>query len=313
MQETETLWMNGQLVPWPDAKVHVMAHALHYGSSVFEGVRLYDTPDGPRFFRLPCHLRRMVASARIHAMDLPYDVGALARACAEVVTANGLTSAYVRPLAWRGYGALGLDPTASPVECMVAAVPWKNFLGADGLERGIDVGVSSWQRLAPNTLPVLAKAGGQYLANTLVTLEAKRHGYTEGLSLGTDGTVSEGAGENVFVRVGDELLTPGAAQSILLGITRDTVLTLAREQGLSVREASLPRELLYGADEVFLTGTAAEICPVRSLDGIAIGSGGRGPVTKALQDAFFGLFRGTTEDRHGWLQDPAVLAAATGS
>ncbi len=301
MQPTEWIWRNGELVRWADATVHVMSHALHYGSSVFEGVRVYATPDGPRFFRLREHVDRLYDSAKIHAMEPAVEREAVFEACREVVARNALSSAYVRPLVWRGYGALGLDATASPVETMVAAVEWGRYLGAEGIEKGIDVGVSSWQRCAPNTMPLLAKAGGNYLQNQLVLMEAKRHGYTEGISLSVDGTVSEGSGENLFVVRGGRILTPPASASILVGITRDAVMTLARELGHEVVECSIPRELLYIADEVFFTGTAAEITPVRSVDGKPVGDGTRGPVTAAIQQRFFGLFDGSTADDHGWL------------
>jgi len=304
IQASQTLWMDGEMIPWDQAKVHVMSHALHYGSSVFEGIRVYATPDGPRFFRLRCHTRRLLQSARIHRMELPYDVDQIDEVCRQVFMCNDLPSAYVRPLVWRGYGALGLDPTASPVQMMVLAVEWGRYLGAEAIESGIDVCVSSWTRMAPNTLPALAKAGGQYLANTAMLMEAKRHGYAEAIALTSSGTVSEGSGENLFVVVDGVLFTPGCSDSILLGITRDSVLALAADLGCRVEQRPIPREMLYAADEVFLTGTAAEITPVRSVDGIAVGSGRPGPVTQALQREFFGLFDGSVEDRHGWLTSP---------
>jgi branched-chain amino acid aminotransferase len=304
IQATETLWMDGELIPWADAKVHVMSHALHYGSSVFEGIRVYATPDGPKFFRLRCHSDRLLQSARIHRMDVPYDAAALDLACAQVVAANRLPSAYVRPLLWRGFGSMGLDPTESPVQAMVLAIEWGAYLGSKALEEGIDVCVSSWARLAPNTLPTIAKAGGQYIANTTMLMEAKRNGYAEAIALNTNGTVSEGSGENLFVVVDGVLYTPGWNDSILMGITRHSVLTLAKELGCEIQERPIPREVLYSADEVFLTGTAAEITPVRSVDRIPVGAGEPGPLTRRLQQAFFGLFDGSVEDRHGWLTGP---------
>ncbi|MEM7204477.1 MAG: branched-chain amino acid transaminase [Planctomycetota bacterium] len=302
MKPPEWIWQNGELVPWAEATTHVMSHALHYGSSVFEGVRAYATAAGPCFFRLGCHLRRLEASAKVYGMTLPHDRDALAAACAGVVARNDLTAAYVRPLAYRGFGALGLDPAASPVDVIVAAFAWGSFLGADGLEKGIDACISSWQRLAPNTLPAAAKAGGNYLGGQLIATEAKRNGYDEGIALAIDGTVSEGSGENLFLVRDGKLITPPASAGILLGITRDTVMHIAAGLELEVIERAIVREQLYVADEVFLTGTAAEIAPVRSIDRIPVGNGGRGPITAEIQRQFFGLFDGTVEDRHGWLQ-----------
>ena len=290
--------------PWAEATVHVMSHALHYGSSVFEGVRLYGTPDGPRFFRLGCHSERLLQSARIHRMEPDFDAQAIDRACHEVALSNDLPSAYLRPLIWRGLGAMGLDPTDSPVHTMVLGVEWGRYLGAAGLEEGIDVCVSSWSRPAPNTFPLLAKAGGQYIAATTMLMEAKRNGFAEAIALNTNGTVSEGSGENLFLVKDGVLYTPGWSDSILMGITRHSVITMARAAGLVVEERPLPREMLYVADEVFLTGTAAEITPVRSVDRIPIAGGGPGPITRAMQQGFFGLFDGTEEDRHGWLSAP---------
>ncbi|MCC5794194.1 MAG: branched-chain amino acid transaminase [Chromatiales bacterium] len=303
IKPTEWIWYNGELVPWHDARVHVLTHALHYGSSVFEGIRVYDTPEGPRVFRLGAHTRRMLDSARIYRMEIPYSQEQIDAACREVVQRNGLRSAYIRPLAFRGYGEVGLaPPPGHPVDLAIAAWEWGAYLGAEALEQGVDVCISSWRRVAPGTIPALAKAGGNYLSSTLVSLEARERGYAEGIALSHDGMVSEGAGENVFVIRDNVILTPPASASILQGITRDTVMVLAREQGLEVRESAIPREALYVADEMFLTGTAAEITPVRSVDRIPVGSGRRGPVTRALQEQFFGLFNGRTTDRWGWLE-----------
>jgi len=308
------IWFNGRMVPWEQATVHVMAHALHYGSSVFEGIRVYKTPDGPKVFRLTDHMQRLFDSALIYRMPIPYDLAELTRVCKEVVLANNLMNgAYIRPIALRGYGDVGLAPKVDhPVDVAVAAWEWGAYLGSDGLEKGVDVCVSSWQRVAPNTVPTMAKAGGNYLSSQLISTEAKRLGFAEGIALSTDGTVSEGAGENLFVVRGGKLMTPPATSSILTGITRDTVITLAERIGLEVREGSILRESLYLADEIFFTGTAAEVTPVRSVDRIQIGEGQRGPVTKQLQDAFFGLFSGQTEDEHGWLESigqPRAVAA----
>ncbi len=311
------LWMNGRMIPWEQATVHVMAHALHYGSSVFEGIRSYPTPDGSKIFRLTDHMRRFVNSAAIYRMPLGYELHELVAVCKQVVADNDLVNgAYIRPLALRGYGALGLAPQPEhPVDVVVGAWEWGAYLGETALEQGVDVCVSSWQRVAPNTVPALAKAGGNYLSSQLISTEAKRLGFAEGIALSTDGTVSEGAGENVFLVLDGKLLTPPSTASILTGITRDTIMKLAGRLGLPVTEQAIPREMLYLADEVFFTGTAAEITPVRSVDRIPVGNGSRGPVTRQLQEAFFGLFRGETQDIDGWLEGldapPAVAATAS--
>lgn len=306
------IWHNGRMIPWEQATVHVMAHALHYGSSVFEGIRVYRTPDGPKVFRLTAHMQRFFDSAKIYRMPIPYDLSTLIEVCKEVVLANKLTNgAYIRPIAFRGLGDVGLAPKPDhPVDVSIAAWKWGAYLGADSLENGVDVCVSSWQRVAPNTVPALAKAGGNYLSSQLISTEAKRLGFAEGIALSTDGLVSEGAGENLFVVRDGQILTPPAASSILTGITRDTVIHLAAQQGIQIREQAIPREMLYLADEMFFTGTAAEITPIRSVDKIKIGEGRRGPVTKGLQEAFFGLFDGNTEDRLGWLEGLGTRAVA---
>jgi branched-chain amino acid aminotransferase len=302
MKTPALIWSNGEIKPWREATVHVMAHAIHYGSSVFEGIRCYATARGPAMFRLADHIERLYQSARIHRIPVPYAPSVLSRACKEVVAANNLRSAYLRPVVLRGMSGFGVTPPAdAPVEVAIAAVEWGAYLGEEGLKHGIDACVSSWQRAAPNTFPTMAKAGGNYLNSQLIAGEARRAGYGEGIALSPDGTLSEGAGENLFIVRKGILYTPPAAASILVGITRDTVLELARDLDLQVREQSLPREMLYVADEVFLTGTAAEITPVRSVDGLSVGSGSRGPITAALQERFFGLFDGRTEDRFGWL------------
>jgi branched-chain amino acid aminotransferase len=312
------IWYNGKLVPWEKATVHVLAHALHYGSTVFEGVRAYATANGPVIFRLKDHTRRLFDSAKIYRMDIPYTPAQINAACKEVIVSNSLNKgAYMRPFAFRGYGEIGVAPKIAPaIDTVVAAFEWGAYLGADGLENGIDVCVSSWQRLAPNTIPALGKAAGNYLSSQLISMEAKRLGFAEGIGLGTDGSVSEGAGENLFVIRDGVIFTPGLSSSILQGITRDTVIKLARDHGFEVREETIPREFLYIADEMFLTGTAAEITPVRSVDRITVGAGKRGPVTEALQSAFFGLFTGKTPDKAGWLErcDEGVSqSAATGT
>ena len=311
------IWMNGRMLPWEEATVHVLSHALHYGSSVFEGIRMYGTPDGPKIFRLTDHVKRLFDSAKIYRMPIPYDLDELIGVCKRVVAENGLEKgAYIRPVALRGYGEIGLAPKPDhPVDVAVAAWEWGAYLGAEGLQQGVDVCVSSWTRVAPNTIPAQSKAGGNYLSSQLISTEAKRLGFVEGIALSTDGTVSEGAGENLFLVRDGRLLTPPSTASILTGITRDTIIKLAARLGYTVVEQNIPRESLYLADELFFTGTAAEITPIRSVDHIAVGSGKRGPVTEALQDAFFGLFDGTTEDEHGWLEglDDAPLAVASAS
>jgi branched-chain amino acid aminotransferase len=304
INKSEWIWQNGELVAWDDAQVHVLTHALHYGSSVFEGIRVYPTPDGLKMFRLTAHTKRMFESAKIHRIEIPFTEADINTACSTIIVRNKLTNgAYIRPIAFRGYGEIGLAPaTNSPVDTVIAAWEWGAYLGPEALEQGVDAGISSWQRVAPNTLPALAKAGGNYLSSTLISQEAKANGFHEGIALATDGTVSEGAGENLFIIKDGIIYTPHAAAAILTGITRHTIMTLATEAGYTVHEQSIPREMLYIADELFMTGTAAEVTPVRSVDRIVIGNGARGPITKDLQDRFFGLFNGTTEDKWGWLE-----------
>jgi branched-chain amino acid aminotransferase len=297
------IWFNGRFVPWEKATIHVMTHALHYGSSVFEGVRAYTTPKGVAVFRLHEHTRRLFDSARVYRMRIPYSTEEIDAACREVIAINDLSrGAYLRPIAFRGYGEIGVAPrNEPPIDVAIAAIEWGSYLGAEGLENGVDVCVSSWQRVAPNTLPAMAKAGGNYLSSQLISLEAKRLGFAEGIGLSPDGLVSEGAGENIFVIRDGVIFTPSFASSVLGGITRDCAMRLARDLGYEVRETSIPREMLYLADEIFFTGTAAEVTPVRSVDRIPVGSGSRGPVTKAIQERFFGLFNGSTPDQYGWL------------
>lgn len=304
MEPTKYIWHNGEIVDWQDATVHVTAHALHYGSSVFEGVRAYDTSEGAQFFRLGCHTKRLYTSAKLYRIDIPHSGSAINEACHAVVSLNGLDDgAYIRPIVFRGCGGLGLGPGQNyPVEASVMAFRWGAYLGEESLQRGVDVCVSSWNRVAPNTIPGTAKAGGNYLSSQLVAMEAHRLGFDEGIALSVDGRVSEGAGENLFLVRDGQLFTPPTTASILAGITRDTVMVLARSLGYEVIEREFPREMLYLADELFFTGTAAEITPIRSVDGLEIGAGQRGPVTRSLQDTFFGLFAGTTPDRWGWLE-----------
>lgn len=303
MKTSRYIWFNGDLVPWADAKVHVMTHALHYGSSVFEGIRCYATPRGPAIFRLQDHVDRLFGSARVHRIEIPFAPEQIAHACLTAVRENGLGACYLRPLAMRGVGGIGVCPAPdAAVDVIVAAMELGAYLGEEGMQQGIDACVSSWARAAPNTFPAAAKAGGNYLNSQLIAMEAKRNGYAEGIALSPDGLLSEGSGENLFIVRRGVLYTPPAAASILVGITRDTVFQLAADLGLRVVEQALPRELLYLADEVFFTGTAAEITPVRSVDRAPVGNGTRGPITAALQERFFGLFDGRTPDRHGWLE-----------
>jgi len=308
---TQFIWFNGKLVPWEKATVHVLSHALHYGSSVFEGIRAYETPKGVAIFRLREHSKRLLDSAKIYRIALPYTAEQMSEACRQVIAVNGLKrGGYLRPIAFRGYGEIGVAPKNDPpVEVAVAAWEWGKYLGHESEAEGVDVCVSSWNRVAPNTLPALAKAGGNYLSSQLIAMEAHRLGFSEGIGLAPDGTLSEGSGENLFLVKDGVLLTPALAHSVLGGITRDTIIRLARERGIEVRELALPRELLYLADEAFFTGTAAEVTPIRSVDRLPVGTGKRGPVTEALQAAFFGLFNGKTEDKWGWL-DPVDFSQA---
>lgn len=299
---TTYIWMDGALRPWREASVHVMTHALHYGTSFFEGVRVYDTPDGPAAFRLKDHIDRLYDSAAIYGCVVPFEKQTIVTACEEVVTSNRLTSAYLRPIVFYGYGEIGVAPTANmPVQVAIAGFPWGAYLGEDGKANGVDVCVSSWRRAAPNTIPAAAKAGGNYLSGVLISTEAKQRGFAEGIGLDVNGLVSEGAGENLFVVRKGKIYTPPTSASILQGVTRDTVIMLAREEGVDVVEQAMPREALYLADEIFFTGTAAEITPVKSVDHRPTRANGRGPVTKLLQDRFFGLFDGSTRDQWGWL------------
>lgn len=300
--EAKYIWVNGELVPWAEAKVHVLTHALHYGSSVFEGMRAYATPKGPAPFCLDQHLQRLINSAKIYRMGMRYDLEALRQAVFATIRANGHEACYIRPLVFRGYAEMGVLPTACPVEVVIATWEWGRYLGADAIEQGIDVCVSSWNRAAPNTFPALAKAGANYANSQLVKMEAVENGFSEAIVLDVGGHISEGSGENVFLVKDGVLLTPSFANSALGGITRQVVLTLAKDLGYEVREtSSIPREMLYIADEIFFTGTAAEITPIRSVDRIPVADGKRGPVTMALQQAFFDIVQGRAPDKHGWL------------
>ena len=301
MPKSDKIWFNGKLVPWDEANIHVLSHVVHYGSSVFEGIRCYKTEKGPAVFRLQDHVRRLYDSAKIYRMEIPYSQEEFCAAVLETVRVNNLEACYVRPIAYRGYGSLGVDPLTCPVDCVIAVWEWGEYLGDDALEKGVSVCTSSWNRMAPNTIPFLAKAGGNYLNLQLVRMEANANGYHEGIVLGPDGLVSEGSGENIFAVRNSVLNTPTTHHSILPGITRHTAITIARDLGLSVEQRGIPREFLYIADEVFFTGTAAEVSPVNAIDKIQIGDGKRGPLTKQIQDQFFKITNAEVEDCHGWL------------
>jgi branched-chain amino acid aminotransferase len=305
---TGKIWMNGKLVDWADATIHAASHVVHYGSAVFEGARCYKTPKGSAFFRLDAHMRRLYDSARIYRMDYGLDRDALTRAVVDTVQANGLEACYIRPVIYRGYQTLGVNPLPCPVDAMILVWEWGAYLGPDALEQGVDVRVSSWTRSAPNTFPAMAKSAANYANSALIKMEAVIDGFSEGIALDATGHLSEGSGQNLCLVRDNTLYTPPLSASVLPGVTRDTILTLARDHGLEVSEQDLPREMLYVADEVFFTGTAAEITPIRSVDKIQVGAGRRGPVTEALQQAFFDYINGVVPDRHGWLTPVTIPA-----
>lgn len=298
---TDWIWKDGEFVPWADAKVHLLCHSLQFGSAVFEGIRCYSTPRGPAIFRLREHLRRLLGSCRVYRMDLKYDLEELLEACRAVVRRNEVDACYLRPMVLRGYGAQSMVPFASPVEVYLPCWPWGTYLGEGALEQGVDACVSTWARVAPNTVPAGAKVAGNYLSGQLVKMEALRLGFAEGIALTTDGRVGEGSGQNIFLVRSGMLYTPPLDGTLLPGITRDAILTLARDAGITAHERPIPREALHDADEIFFTGTAAEITPVRSVDRIPVGEGEPGPVTRRLQERFLQIARGETADEHGWL------------
>ena len=308
LESTTNIWHNGQLIPWDKANIHVMSHVIHYGSSVFEGIRCYTQPGGASIFRLPEHMQRLIDSAKIYRMPLPYSVDQLMDAVVDVVEANGVAPCYVRPIAFRGYGEIGVNPLKSPVEVYVANFPWGKYVPGDA---GADVCISSWNRLAPNTMPSLAKAGANYMNSQLIRMEAEVNGYSEGIALDVNGYLSEGTGENLFIVRGGTLYTTPLANSVLNGITRDSILTLARQLGIPVVEQALPRELLYICDEAFFTGTAAEVTHLRSVDRILVADGKMGPITSALHKAFFDIVNGLAPDRYNWLTPVKVREAVT--
>src|SRR5437867_6916536 len=313
MQKVEKIWMNGKWVAWDDTTIHILSHVAHYASSVFEGIRCYKTPRGPAIFRLEEHMDRLMLSARVYRMDRTFTRGKIRNVgmaftrdqirdvCLEVVVVNGLDECYIRPLVYRGFENLGVNPFGSPVEVAVAAFPWGKYLGEDALTKGVPVKVCSWQRMAPNTLPAMAKASANYMNSQLLKMEALENGYEEAIALDVNGYVSEGSGQNVFAVLKETLYTPPLSSSILAGITRATVIKLAEDLEIPVREEVMPREMLYAADELFYAGTAVEVSPISSVDRIPVGAGVRGPVTKRIQDAFFSIVRGETADRHKWL------------
>jgi branched-chain amino acid aminotransferase len=308
---TGKVWMNGTIVDWADARIHVASHVIHYGSAVFEGARCYHTPNGSKFFRLDAHMRRLYDSARIYRMTYALDVDALTRAVVETVQANGLPASYIRPMIYRGYHALSVNPLPNPIEAAILVWEWGAYLGPDALEQGVDVRVSSWTRSAPNTFPAMAKATANYANSALIKMEAVLDGYSEGIALDPEGHLSEGSGQNLFLVRDEVLYTPPLSASVLPGITRDTIITLAQDLGLAVREHDLPREMLYVADEVFFCGTAAEVTPIRSVDKIPVGIGRRGPITAAVQQAYFDYINGVVPDSHGWLLPVDIPTHAT--
>ncbi len=299
--EKGKIWYNGEFINWWDAKIHIMSHVIHYGTSIFEGIRCYNTKKGPAIFRLREHTKRFFDSAKIYRMDLPFSFEKIFQACIDVVKENNLQSAYIRPVVFRGYNTLGVDPTKCPIETAIAVMDWGRYLGEDAINIGVDVKISTWQRMHPNTFPFLAKAGANYMNSQLIKMEAMAEGYTEGIALNSRGTVSEGSGENLFVIRDGKILTPPICSTILPGITRDSVFKIASEFGYDVKETEIPREMLYIADELFFTGTAAEISPIRSVDRITVGEGKRGPITEKIQQRFFNIIESGDDGDYGWL------------
>ena len=293
-------WFNGKFVDWKDATIHVMSHVVSYGSSVFEGLRCYDTPDGPAIFRLQDHTHRLFNSAKIYRMEIPFSEDEINEACKELIKINNLKSAYLRPVVFRGYNTLGVDPTPCPIDVAIGALNWGAYLGEEAITIGVDVQISTWHRLAPNTMPALSKCGANYMNSQLIKTEALKNGYVEGVALDVNGHLSEGSGENIFVVYDGVLCTPSTGSSVLMGITRDCVFKIAEELEIPVKEMTIPREMLYIADEVFFTGSAAEISPIKSIDRIPIGPGRRGPITEKLQTRLFEYLHGKREDRYGW-------------
>src|SRR5450755_2066578 len=301
IKASEHIWCNGKLIPWDEAKIHVMSHVVNYGSSVFEGIRCYHTPKGPAIFRLRDHTLRLVQSSKIYRIDVDFSLDELYQATVELIAANKVSPCYVRPIVLRGYGQVGVNPFNSPTDVYIANYEWGKYLGGADSDEGVDVCVSSWTRLAPNTMPTMAKAGANYMNSQLIKMEAIVNGYSEGIALDVNGYVSEGSGENIFVVHKERIYTPPLGNSVLPGITRNSVLHIAQELGIPVIEQIIPREMLYIADELFFSGTAAEITPIRSVDKITVGQGSAGPITKTVRKEVYAIVNGKAEDRHGWL------------
>ncbi len=310
IKKTEKIWHNGKFINWDDAKVHVVSHVISYASAVFEGIRCYNTKQGPAIFRLRDHMQRLANSAHIYRMDFPYSLDELCAVSVELVRVNKMNACYLRPIVLRGYGEVGVNPFPCPIEVYMACWEWGSYLGAEAVEKGVDVCVSSWMRMAPNTLPAIAKSAANYMNSQLIRMEAIVNGYVEGIALDVNGYVSEGSGENLFLVQDGVLITPPLSASVLPGITRRSILTLCQDLKIPVSEQMIPREMLYIADEVFFCGTAAEITPLRSIDRIPVGGGSRGPITKRLQDEFFAITSGTKPDRHNWLTPVGVPVGA---
>lgn len=297
----QKIWKNGELIEWDHATIHVMSHVVNYGSVLFEGIRCYDTEQGPAIFRLDKHIERLFDSCKIYRIEIPFSRQELRQACVDVVRANQFRASYIRPLVLRGFGGFGVNPFPSPIEVFIATYEWGKYLGAEALESGVDVCVSSWNRMAPNTLPAMAKAGANYMNSQLIKMEAIKNGFTEGIALDNHGFVSEGSGENIFLVKGEKVYTPPLEASVLPGVTRNTIFVICQELGIDALERNLPREFLYIADEVFFAGTAAEITPIRSIDRIEIGTGSRGLITRRIQEEFFRYVSGHRADTHGWM------------
>jgi branched-chain amino acid aminotransferase len=308
---TGKIWMNGKIVDWKDATIHIASHIVHYGSGVFEGARCYDTVNGPATFRLDAHMRRLLDSARIYRMDSPYDLQTLTDATVDLIRLNNFRACYIRPLIYRGYDSLGVNPLPCPVDVAIMLWEWPAYFTKEAVEEGIDVKISTWARNAPNTTPAMAKSVANYANAQLIKMEAVADGYAEGIALDTNGNLSEGSGQNIFIVRDGVLHTPPIGSSVLAGITRDSVIVLAREMGFEVREQTIPREMLYIADEVFFVGTAVEVTPIKTVDRAKVGRGRRGPITEALQQRFFQLVKGEVPDAHGWLQPVYAAEAAT--
>lgn len=311
VQKTEKIWHNGKFIHWDDAKIHVLSHVVSYGSGIFEGIRCYETPQGPAIFRLREHMQRLINSARIYRMELPYSVDEFSSVACELVRLNKMSACYVKPIVLRGYGEVGVNPLTSPIEIYMACWNWGAYLGADALTKGVDVCVSSWTRIAPNTLPAMSKAAANYMNSQLIRMEASLNGFAEGIALDSEGHVSEGSGMNIFLVHDGTLYTPPLATSILPGITRNTVTKLAADLNIPAKEAVIPREMLYIAEEVFFVGTAVEVTPIRSVDKIVVGKGVAGPVTRQIQQEFFSLTSGKAPDRHNWLTPVNAPVAAS--